>query len=252
MARSARRLADEELQSFASLAGHDMQEPLRKMLAFGDRLRSEYAEVLGPKGQDYLQRMGRAAGRMQCFILGLLEYSRVTSRAQPFEPVPLGAAVGRAMDQLRRDITDSHASIEVLPLPTIEADPAQMAQLFTRLMDNSLKFRGPAAPLVRVCAGEADDARCTLLVEDNGIGFDPEQAENIFKPFVRLNGRSQYEGAGMGLAVCRKIVERHGGTLVAHGEPGAGARFVIGLPLSQPAGPLADEVLEALTPGGAA
>ena len=229
-AKTAKRLANEELQEFSAIASHDLQEPLRKIISFGQRLHEDHSESLGPTGLDFLRRMENAAARMQQLLQNLLEYSRVTTKVQPFEMVDLAWAAGKAKDMLKRRIDQTGAQVEISSLPTVMADPDQMVQLFTRLLDNSLKFKAESAPQVHIQALEGTPGICVIQAVDNGMGFADDQAEAIFKPFFRLHGRGQFEGTGMGLAVCRKIVEGHGGTITAQSEPGRGAMFTVELP----------------------
>ncbi len=235
------RMVD-ELAQFASIASHDLQEPLRKVLVFGDRLRQQYEGTLGDKGKDYLARMLNAADRMSSLLNDLLELSRVTSKGRPFERVDLGAVVREVLTDLEVALQESGGVVEVGDLPSIDADSTQMRQLFQNLLSNALKFRSDVRrPLVTISAespvqaGSGGDSRCRLVVRDNGIGFDAKYSSVIFEPFHRLHGRSEYEGSGMGLAICRKIVERHGGRIVAEGTAGEGATFVIELPTRQQA-----------------
>jgi signal transduction histidine kinase len=228
--------SNRELEEFAYVASHDLQEPLRKIMAFGDRLRSKYSVVLGDVGQDYLLRMQNAATRMQTLITDLLNLSRISTRGHPFEPIDLTAIVAGVVKDLEITIEQIGGRIEVDPLPTIAADPLQMRQLFQNLISNGLKFRqADRAPILSIhskveASEDAAYPRYSLFVIDNGIGFDEKYAERIFQPFQRLHGFQQYEGTGMGLAICRRIVERHGGTIQAKGEPGMGATFIISLP----------------------
>ena len=239
-----------ELQNFASVASHDLQEPLRKIQAFGDRLRAKCGDRLGEQGLDYLARMQNAAGRMQTLIQDLLKLSRVTSRAQPFEKCDLGLILSQVLSDLEVSVEQKAAKIESGPMPTIDADPLQMRQLFQNLVANALKFQRPGeAPEVSISArlfwarerlipgATPGDQVCQIHVEDNGIGFDEKFAEQIFVVFQRLHTREEYDGTGIGLAVCRKITDRHGGTIVAKSEPGQGATFIITLPVHQPISP---------------
>lgn len=245
LANDQLRVSNRELQDFASVASHDLQEPLRKIQAFGDRLLAKVGPVLGPEGQDYLHRMRSAAGRMQTLISDLLAFSRVTTKAQPFAPVDLDQIVREVLGDLEARIEQTGGQVEVGPLARLDADAMQMRQLVQNLLGNALKFHKPqVAPRVRVYAevGQTDDAppsTCRLIVEDNGIGFDEKYLDRIFNVFQRLHGRGTYEGTGIGLAVCRKIAERHGGSITAQSTPGVGARFVVTLPLahSAPEGP---------------
>jgi signal transduction histidine kinase len=183
--------------------------------------------------------MQSASGRMQALINDLLTFSRVTTGARPFQNVDLGATVRDVLADLEVRITDTGGRVDVADLPRVEADPMQMRQLMQNLIGNALKYRRDGvAPEVRVAARQvpragAEAAVCEITIADNGIGFEPEHAERIFGMFQRLHGRGEYEGTGVGLAVCRKIVERHGGKIRAEGKPGEGATFVVELPLAQ-------------------
>ena len=232
--------SNRELEDFAAVASHDLQEPLRKISAFGDRLKSHCGESLDEKGNDYLERMQKAAGRMQTLIHDLLAYSRVTTRAQPFAPVSLRTVTQEVLSDLELRIEKSGARVEVGALPTIHADPLQMRQLLQNLLSNALKFQRPGTPPVIHVEGSLSNrsqgsqgARCRLVVRDNGIGFDEKYLDRLFKPFQRLHGQSAYEGTGIGLAICKKIAERHGGSISAASAPGEGARFEVTLPVEQ-------------------
>lgn len=217
------------LQDFASIASHDLQEPLRKIIAFGDQLKRKYNPVLDETGRDYLERMQNAAKRMQGLILALLTYSRITARGEAFLPVDLSRLIGEVIEDLELRIEQTGARIEAAALPVIEADPNQMQQLFQNLIGNALKYHGPEKPVIRVRAERKDGKDWNLFFEDNGIGFDEKHVERIFAPFQRLHGRGQFEGAGMGLAICKRIVERHGGTITATSKPGEGSTFIVSL-----------------------
>ena len=223
--------SNRELESFASVASHDLQEPLRKITAFGDRLKSQESEGLSEKGRDYLERMQNAATRMQSLIEDLLAYSRVTTRGQPFVPVSLAAVTREVLSDLELRIERTGAKIEVGELPTIEADPTQMRQLLQNLLSNALKFqRTGETPRIRVEGQPLNGAgTIQLRVEDNGIGFDEKYLDRLFKPFQRLHGQSAYEGTGIGLAICKKIAERHGGGITARSAPGQGTCFLVEL-----------------------
>lgn len=227
--------SNRELQQFASVASHDLQEPLRKIQAFGERLQSNHSRELSEEGQDYLQRLLSAADRMRTLINDLLVLSRVTTKARPMVPVDLTQVVHDVVTDLEVRVAQSGGCVRVSTLPTVEADPLQMRQLLQNLIGNALKFhQAGAAPIVKI-AGVLirDDCWCEIRVEDNGIGFDTKHLGRIFAPFQRLHTRQQYEGSGMGLAICRKIVERHKGTITATSVPGQGATFIITLPVKQ-------------------
>jgi light-regulated signal transduction histidine kinase (bacteriophytochrome) len=220
------------------VASHDLQEPLRKISAFGDRLKGHCGESLDEKGNDYLERMHKAASRMQTLIHDLLAYSRVTTRAQPFAPVSLRTVTQEVLSDLELRIEKSGARVEVGALPTIHADPLQMRQLLQNLLSNALKFQRPGTPPVihvdgHVEGSPANGSLCRLVVRDNGIGFDEKYLDRLFKPFQRLHGQSAYEGTGIGLAICKKIAERHGGSISVASAPGEGARFEVTLPVEQ-------------------
>jgi signal transduction histidine kinase len=227
--------SNRELESFASVASHDLQEPLRKITAFGDRLKSQEAGALSDRGRDYLERMQNAATRMQSLIEDLLAYSRVTTRGQPFVPVSLAEVTREVLSDLELRIERTGARVEVGELPTIEADPTQMRQLLQNLLSNALKFQRPGeTPRIRVEGRPLNgSAAIELRVEDNGIGFDEKYLDRIFTVFQRLHGRGEYEGTGVGLAICRKIALRHGGDITARSQPGQGATFIVTLPLKQ-------------------
>jgi signal transduction histidine kinase len=238
--------SNRELQDFAHVASHDLQEPLRKVQAFGDRLVTKYRDDLPAEGRDYVDRMQNATRRMQTLIEDLLTFSRVATKAEPFRLVSLREVAQGVVGDLEIRIEKSQAQVEIGDLPEVEADALQMRQLMQNLIGNALKFRRPgAAPFVKVYSqpiatglfgggmlAESSDT-CRIYVEDNGIGFDEKYLDKIFTVFQRLHGRQEYEGSGIGLAVCRKIVERHNGSITARSAPGQGATFVITLPLKQ-------------------
>ncbi len=221
------------MKDFAYVASHDLQEPLWKIQAFSDRLR--YHETLGPEGQDYLDRLHAAAQRMQVLIQDLLSLSRIATAGQPFVEVDLEAEVRQVWSDLMMAVEEAEAELEIEALPTIEADPSQMRQLFQNLFSNAIKFRRTDRPLrIQVGATRLPAASVIQLqVRDNGIGFESRFAERVFGPFERLHGRSEYPGTGIGLTICQRIAERHGGTISASSELGQGATFTITLPVRQ-------------------
>lgn len=232
------RRSNRELQEFAFVASHDLQEPLRKIRAFSDLITARLGESLDDKSADYLGRMVGAAERMQTLINDLLAFSRLTSQAQPFQAVDLTQVVREVVDDLDLVVAETGGKVVVGELPVIDAEPVQMRQLFQNLIGNAVKYRHPErVPVVAVSAEEGlFNGLVKIRVEDNGIGFDPSQSERIFQLFQRLHGRGEYEGTGMGLAISRRIAERHGGTLAAAGDPEKGSTFLLALPIHQPSG----------------
>jgi PAS domain S-box-containing protein len=224
--------SNRELQDFAYVASHDLQEPLRKIEAFGERLMEDFEGSLDETGRDYLERMQNASRRMRTLISDLLSLSRIATQGRPFTRVDLNQIAEEVLSDLEIPIRESHAQIEVQKLPTLEADALQMRQLLQNLLGNALKFRrAEAAPQIRIWSEGPDAEGChALRVQDNGIGFEQEYAARIFAPFTRLHGRSQYEGTGIGLAICRRIVERHGGNITAQSTLGQGTTFTMLLP----------------------
>jgi signal transduction histidine kinase len=232
--------SNRELQDFAYVASHDLQEPLRAIQAFGERLRVKNGDALSEEGRDYLQRMQNAAGRMRSLIRDLLALSRVTTRGNPFGTVDLNAEARSAIADVATQLEESGGKVQLEELPCLEGDATQMRQLIQNLISNSLKFRRKdVPPLIKIYSASQSQAtsdatgECRMVVEDNGIGFEPKHAERIFTPFQRLHSQTKYEGTGIGLAICRKIVERHGGEITATGTSGQGAKFVVTLPRQQ-------------------
>ena len=235
-------LSNKELQDFASVAAHDLQEPLRKIQSFADRLRSKSSSALDAETVDYLERIQKSSHRMQTLINDLLDYSRVSTKVQPFAPIDLNQILTQVISDLEIRLEKTAGKIECDDLPRVDADPVQMTQLFLNLINNALKFHKPGVPpLVKVSSRIIEPERngselCEITVADNGIGFDEKYSDRIFTIFQRLHGRQEYEGTGIGLAICRKIVERHEGKLIAKSIPGEGATFITTLPIHQKAG----------------
>lgn len=234
-----------ELQEFAYIASHDLQEPLRKIQAFGERLNTKASELLDKQCKDYLDRMMNASERMQHLISDLLKYSRVTTQARTFIPIALSEVVREVLSDLETRIEQENGCVDVGNLPTIEIDPLQIRQLFQNLISNSLKFhKDGIAPKIIIRSEfigkvgndslpTSSEQLCRITVQDNGIGFDEKYLDRIFKIFQRLHGREKYKGTGIGLALCHKIIKRHGGHITAKSKPGKGATFIITLPATQ-------------------
>ncbi len=238
--------SNRDLQDFANIASHDLQEPLRKIQTFSELLQDRYLELLDERGQGYIKRMTESAQRMQALIMELLTYSRLTSRGQPFEEIDLAAVARSVLTDLEVQIEETQALIEISDLPRVEADRTQMRQLLQNLISNALKFRSDGQiPHINIQAKVIIEPRihlshnhpakfCEIEVTDNGIGFEEKYLHRLFQPFQRLHGRDEYPGTGMGLAICRKIVERHNGSITAHSKPGHGSTFIVKLPKKQP------------------
>ncbi len=238
--------SNKELEEFAYVASHDLQEPLRKISTFGQILSSKYEEVLGAEGKALLARMGHATDNMRILIDNLLEFSRSSQSKHPFQKVDLNTVIEEVKDNLEIQPGSKDVMLQVAPLPVIECIHSQMQQLFNNLISNSIKFRKAGIPCII-------DIQCTtatmadiqqlhlnttkkyyhISVTDNGIGFEQEYAQLIFQLFQRLHGKSEYAGAGMGLSICKKIVDRHNGLIYANSVIDEGAIFHIILPENQ-------------------
>jgi PAS domain S-box-containing protein len=225
--------SNQELDQFAHVASHDLKEPLMLIIAFSERLAKRYSANLDDKGMEYLRRITAAAEHMRQLIEGFLALSQVNSGAQTYEEIDLADLIQEVLQSLEERIKESHARIEIGKLGRLDGDRVQIRQLFQNIISNALKYRKPEGQPLVVLQGEmVDDTFYEILVQDNGIGFDPQDAERIFKPLERLHSRREFEGTGMGLTTCQKIVARHGGEILARGLPGEGATFVIRLPVS--------------------
>lgn len=236
LAEQAGRLArsNAELQNFATVASHDLQEPLRKIDAFGSRLQKRNEATLDDESKMYLERMMAATQRMRTLITDLLSYSRVTRKNEPFRPVSLDKIMRDVVEDLGIAIEEKGADVDVGPLGHMNADRTQLRQLMQNLISNALKFVKPdVPPAIRVERRDRPDGSAELRIADNGIGFDMTYHDKIFEIFQRLHGREEYQGTGVGLATCRRIVERHGGTLRAESAAGAGATFIATFPPGQ-------------------
>jgi light-regulated signal transduction histidine kinase (bacteriophytochrome) len=222
-----------QLQEFAFVASHDLSEPLRKIQTFGSLLEAKSAGLMDEQSKDYVSRMTGAANRMQELLDALLRYSRVDAKGQEFRPAKLEDVIRDSVIDLEVGLRDIEAHVEIGSLPAVNGDPYQLRQLFQNLIANAVKYhRSEVKPLVRVY-GEVNDGDCRIFVEDNGIGFDEKYLDKIFQPFQRLHGRNEYPGTGIGLAICKKIVERHNGTITAKSAIGKGTTFIVTLPVER-------------------
>jgi signal transduction histidine kinase len=221
-----------ELEDFSSMASHDLQEPLRKIITFGDLL-EQRIPVSDDQSRNYLQRMQSAALRMKNLINDLLEFTKIDFKDNSYEVTDLKSVVENVLDDLETRIKETKGVVNLKFLPVLKANPTQMHQLFLNLIGNALKFHRDGIPpiinLDTICEG---DGRCVITVEDNGIGIKEEHIDRIFKPFERLHGRSTYEGTGVGLAICNKIVAHHGGEIIVKRQS-IGVTFHISLPEKQ-------------------
>ena len=225
----------QELKDFTFIASHDLQEPLRKVICFGERLRVNYQDLLDDRARDYISVMEKASIRMQKLIDGLLQLSRVTTKATQFEATHLETIVQEVLVDLESKITKSKAQVVVGDLPTLVADANQMRQMFTYLASNAIKFnKKGVTPEISISSHDLGNGYWEILVSDNGIGIEEKYSDRIFKPFERLHGRNDREGIGMGLALCQKIVTRHGGTISVKSKLDQGTTFVITLPEQGP------------------
>jgi light-regulated signal transduction histidine kinase (bacteriophytochrome) len=236
--RTAARLAEQtaelersnaELQQFAYVASHDLQEPLRMVASYTQLLARRYGDKLDADALEFIDYAVDGARRMQALINDLLAYSRVGTRGAEFAPTDCNALVDQVIADLGAAIEDERAVVTRGDLPTLQADPMQLSQLFQNLIGNAIKFHGERAPRVEIGA-ERRGGEWRFSVQDNGIGIDPEYADRIFVIFQRLHSRAEYPGTGIGLAICKKIVERHGGHIWMESAPGEGTTFYFTLP----------------------
>jgi light-regulated signal transduction histidine kinase (bacteriophytochrome) len=225
-----------ELEHFAHVASHDLQEPLMLVASFAERLMVRYGSSFDERGREYLARITKGIRKLQNLVDALLQLSKVSTSTASFEPLDMNELVLDVVDDLEEIISRSGARVDIDLPHDLNGDAVQMRQLFQNLISNALKYhREHELPSVSISSRVVDDV-CEITVEDNGIGFNEGDMERIFEPFVRLHGRDIYEGTGMGLTTCKKIVARHGGEIMAHGKPECGAVFVVRLPLRHHSG----------------
>jgi two-component system sensor kinase FixL len=221
----------EQLELFAFAATHDIQEPLHKIISFGDLLKDHSKSRLDRKGLAYLDRIQRAAEKMRSMLDELRELARIDKGGKSFSRVSLQSAVEEVLADLDFRIKETGAKVTVGPLPELLADGFQIQQLFQNLLSNAVKFRRPGVrPEIVIRSRKPEPGWIEITVEDNGIGFDEKYADKIFRPFQRLHGSGEFAGSGLGLAICQKIVLRHGGKITARSIPDTGSTFVITLP----------------------
>ncbi|MFC5410339.1 ATP-binding protein [Larkinella bovis] len=239
--------SNQSLQSFAYVASHDLQAPLRKIQSFGDILANQYGLSLDPDAKDILRRLNLATQRMSNLIRDLLMYSRINTQPHELTAVPLGKVLADVLSDLDPVIQETKATVRIEPMPIITGDAVELGQLFQNLLSNALKFRRPnIQPVITItCQAMAREELPVQIqlpgtmkatrffridVADNGIGFDPKNTERIFQMFQRLHTKNEYEGTGIGLAICQKVAENHGGAITALGQPGLGAAFQVYFP----------------------
>jgi PAS domain S-box-containing protein len=226
--------SNQDLQDFAFIVSHDLREPLRKVQAFGDLLQSSSNENLTTNQLDYIQRMQAASARMRALIDGMLEYSRVATQGRSFGPVDLNKVMHDVLQDLELMVKQSQAEIDVASLPVIAADGLQMGQLLQNLLSNAMRYARPGVPpRIRVSSEPRPGREVAIIVEDNGQGIARKHLASLFKPFYRPQESNQVDGTGMGLAIVRRIAERHNGTVTVESQPGVGSKFTVVLPERQ-------------------
>jgi signal transduction histidine kinase len=230
--------SNRDLEQFAYIASHDLQEPLRMITGYLELLEQGYKDKLDEEARTFIGFAVDGARRMQRLVRDLLAYSRLATRGQPLQPAPIQEAYDAAVANLAAVIRDSGAEVMHDDLPVVWADQTQMTVLFQNLLSNALKFHSEERP-PRIHVGvQHQDGQWCFAISDNGIGLEPRHADRIFLIFQRLHPRERYPGSGIGLAICKRIVERHGGRIWVESQPGRGATFYFTLPAKEPAGAL--------------
>jgi PAS domain S-box-containing protein len=226
-----------DLADFNHIAAHDLQEPLRQLNIFGDRLVSKCGAALSLEDRYYVTRIQTLARRASSLTSDILKFSMISSRTQYFTSTNLNRLIHNVIAEFAGEIEQKKAIVDVEELRPLRVDPLRMADVFRHLISNGLKFTREERPKIRIYGESTSDLQYRIYVEDNGIGFDEVYLDKIFIPFQRLHGRSKYEGSGIGLAICRKILEMHGGSITAKSRPNVGSTFIISLPLNMEVGP---------------
>ena len=222
----------EELDRFAYVASHDLQEPLRKILVFSDKIQTKYRDAVDKELHRSLEKIVKASERMQSLINDLLRFSRGASGSEDFVFISLNGLMNEVLADMEIDIEKSAAQVQVDPLPEVWGIPSQMRQLFQNLISNGIKFRKAGiVPRIHIYSQSNGLNHYRIIVQDNGIGFDSKYAEEIFTVFKRLHSYHEFEGSGVGLSICKKIIERHNGMIRAESIPGDGSKFIIDLPV---------------------
>jgi light-regulated signal transduction histidine kinase (bacteriophytochrome) len=228
--------ANKDLDRFAFMASHDLQEPLRKIRTFGDRLNSKYKDLIDEDGKKYLERMQYAAQRMQLLIQDILTFSKISSREKEFVECDLNAVLNEVIIEFEPTVHEKKVTLKVGSLPVLHANPGLIRPLFFNLISNSLKYsRSDTAPFIHIHSdlddGQSSTKYCRIFFEDNGIGFDQKYSEQVFRMFTRLHEDKRIEGTGIGLALCKKIVEEHDGFISVRSKINEGSTFIVSLPL---------------------
>ena len=229
MANTVLQRSNEELKQFAYVASHDLQEPLRKVTSFCQMLSDVYGDQLDDDAKSYIRYAVDGATRMRALVADLLDYSRVETQGRPLEPTDAGDACSEAIQNLQATIEDNDAKITVEPLPTILADRAQLVRLFQNLIGNAIKYRSERPPEIQISVEELDHD-WLFSIRDNGIGVESRYYERIFVMFQRLHARDEYSGTGIGLAICKRIVDRLWGRIWVESAVGVGSQFFISAP----------------------